>query len=182
MAMANVYTPLDSSRSEIRILHLQPALNIHDAIVLNLRTRFLDESGAGYGALSYTRGESTEGRFVQLDNEPQFPVTDNLYYALRRLRHRRKMVVLWIDALCINQDDIGERSQQVGLMTEIYSKADHVWVWIGESEREMRTDGVTLNAIHLPFIRGIESGPFDNEIHHFTEAMRRTQPHWWDRA
>lgn len=55
-----------------------------------------------------------------------------LYEALRRLRHRDKQRIIWIDALCINQQDIIERNSHVQKMIEIYSKADHCVIWVGE--------------------------------------------------
>ena len=55
----------------------------------------------------------------------------NLENALRRLRWLREPRTLWIDAICINQDDLDERAQQVMLMRKIYSKADRVLVWLG---------------------------------------------------
>jgi Heterokaryon incompatibility protein (HET) len=52
--------------------------------------------------------------------------------ALRRLRLRGEHRTIWIDALCINQEDIIERNSQVRNMSEIYSKADQVLIWVGE--------------------------------------------------
>jgi hypothetical protein len=37
----------------------------------------------------------------------------------------------WYDALCINQDDVLEKNHQVALMSEIYSKASNVAIWLG---------------------------------------------------
>jgi hypothetical protein len=42
-----------------------------------------------------------------------------------------KPIYLWIDALCINQNDIDERSSQVSIMHHIYSQAKATWVWLG---------------------------------------------------
>ncbi|GME64520.1 Ankyrin domain protein [Neofusicoccum parvum] len=39
--------------------------------------------------------------------------------------------LFWIDALCINQDDLEERSAQVKIMPQIYGKAQSVSVWLG---------------------------------------------------
>jgi hypothetical protein len=39
---------------------------------------------------------------------------------------------LWIDAICINQDDVDEKSLQVPLMNKIYASAQYVFAWIGE--------------------------------------------------
>jgi hypothetical protein len=44
---------------------------------------------------------------------------------------------LWIDAICINQSDNEEKSQQVRLMGEIYSKAEVVRVWLGPSTEDV---------------------------------------------
>jgi hypothetical protein len=61
-------------------------------------------------------------------------VTGNLIEALSRLRHAFKDRVLWIDALCINQDGEGaEKPCQVLLMSEIYSCASQVLIWLGET-------------------------------------------------
>jgi hypothetical protein len=40
----------------------------------------------------------------------------------------------WIDAICINQDDVNERSEQVPRMGQFYSSANHVWVWLGRPQ------------------------------------------------
>jgi len=40
--------------------------------------------------------------------------------------------LLWVDALCINQADPDEKTQQVRRMDKIYSKANHVLVWLGD--------------------------------------------------
>ncbi len=62
-----------------------------------------------------------------------FPVTINLKAALRALRQRKKVRVLWVDAVCINQADIPEKNVQVPLMSRLYSGADSVIVWLGAS-------------------------------------------------
>lgn len=42
---------------------------------------------------------------------------------------------LWVDALCINQEDNDERAHQVGLMGQIYSKSKTTLLWLGDVER-----------------------------------------------
>jgi hypothetical protein len=56
--------------------------------------------------------------------------------ALRRLRHRSDPQVLWVDAICINQSDDAERSQQVKVMGAIYKSTRHCKIWLGEVEEE----------------------------------------------
>jgi hypothetical protein len=62
-------------------------------------------------------------------------ITPNLYNALIRLRPvpGSKTRCLWIDAICINQNDVQERAQQVQIMDRIYASARHVIAWLGES-------------------------------------------------
>ncbi len=59
-------------------------------------------------------------------------VGENLELALRYVRLAQRKVVLWVDALCINQDDLEERADQVSLMGEIYRQAECVVAWLGE--------------------------------------------------
>ncbi len=51
--------------------------------------------------------------------------------ALRRLR-MAKWQMIWVDAVCINQDDTEERNLQVLLMKQIYEQALNVWIYLGE--------------------------------------------------
>jgi hypothetical protein len=70
---------------------------------------------------------------MELDGNP-VDIPFNAIRALRDLRdsvHSRK---LWIDAVCINQDDKAERSSQILLMSDIYSIAGSTYVWLGNEE------------------------------------------------
>ncbi|KAG4441714.1 hypothetical protein IFR05_002793 [Cadophora sp. M221] len=59
-------------------------------------------------------------------------IGSELFDALRRVRLPHQQRLLWIDALCIDQQNISERNSQVQNMREIYSRADHVLIWVGE--------------------------------------------------
>jgi hypothetical protein len=37
-----------------------------------------------------------------------------------------------VDALCINQEDKSEKAGQIGLMTQVYGRAEQVYIWLGE--------------------------------------------------
>lgn len=71
------------------------------------------------------------------DQTYEVPVTKNLTGALRQYRAEAtalgRVAVLWANAICINQLDARERSQQVMIMRDIYASADIVCVWLGES-------------------------------------------------
>jgi hypothetical protein len=85
-----------------------------------------------YAALSYTWGGNYRPCKIMI-NGSEMRVTKNAYLALRDLRYREKDRILWIDALCINQDDHKERGQQVQQMGSIYTEAERVLIWLGES-------------------------------------------------
>ena len=126
------YEPLDSSEpTRIRLVSIEPGVDpdeIHCSITvvpLNGQTAF--------EALSYVWGDNLKSKHVYVSGRT-LPVTANLYIALRRFRdpvHARQM---WIDAICIDQDNIPERNQQVQIMTSIYHNAQEVIVWLGEEE------------------------------------------------
>lgn len=87
-------------------------------------------------ALSYEWGCPTRDFEIRCEGK-SMKVTSNLLAALKRLRPQTSGTrLLWIDALCINQEDIDERSAQVKLMTEIYRNARRTLVWIGEAPPE----------------------------------------------
>lgn len=73
-------------------------------------------------------------------------VTPNLAGALVGIRHKTKVKTLWIDAVCIDQGNIHERNQQVGIMNRIYQSARNVLIWIGHEERDT---GLAFKALRL---------------------------------
>lgn len=85
-----------------------------------------------YEALSYTWGTDAHVNPVSV-NGTIVGVTRNLYSALLALREPDKNRVIWVDALCINQADVRERSHQVQQMGDIYRCAHQVIIWIGEA-------------------------------------------------
>ncbi|KAK8074426.1 heterokaryon incompatibility protein [Apiospora hydei] len=126
-----VYEPL-TAPDAFRLLVLEPGAP-EDALCCRIlhttHSRNLD-----YEALSYTWGSPPTGDEPAptcLINEKTVPIRRNLYDALRHLRWRDYERVLWIDALCIDQSNVGERNHQVGRMRDIYSNAETVRVWLG---------------------------------------------------
>ncbi|KAG2418545.1 hypothetical protein HFD88_001646 [Aspergillus terreus] len=61
-------------------------------------------------------------------------VRENLSWALRYLRDEKSPRVLWVDAICIDQDNIAEKSMQVQNMTDIYRSASSVLIWLGQGD------------------------------------------------
>ncbi|KAL2156615.1 hypothetical protein VTH82DRAFT_1360 [Thermothelomyces myriococcoides] len=96
----------------------------------------LSDSGKGthlYETLSYVWGSPEKPHYVSTD-KGDLPITRNLYMALKRLRDHSLDRVIWADAICINQNDVEERSRQVQSMAKIYAKATRVVVWLEEEE------------------------------------------------
>ena len=58
-------------------------------------------------------------------------VKEELVHALRALRRRNRGRLLWVDAICINQENIEEKNHQVEMMADIYGRAECVRVWLG---------------------------------------------------
>jgi hypothetical protein len=126
------YRPL--SRHEIRLLHLHPGER-QTSIHIRLTQARLEDRPT-YEALSYVWGSSTEKTPILCDEVGNvLDVTNNCEAALRTLRTKDTVRTLWVDAICINQDDVEERNQQIQLMPDIYSGADRVVAFLGnESE------------------------------------------------
>ncbi|KAE9379847.1 hypothetical protein N431DRAFT_290151, partial [Stipitochalara longipes BDJ] len=116
---------------EIRLVTIWPAEGLDAALKCTLNTTRLESGCPNYEALSYTWGSNHLRRSIELENTP-FYVTKNLEIALRHLRLPHIPRQLWIDAICINQDDDIERGEQLQLMRKIYTQADQVLIWLGE--------------------------------------------------
>ena len=87
-----------------------------------------------FEALSYTWGSQTNRSTILVtdgQNSGSLLVARNLDEALRYLRFESDDRVLWVDAICINQEDVDERNSQVGKMADIYSSATRVVAWLG---------------------------------------------------
>ncbi|KAF4332064.1 heterokaryon incompatibility (het-6OR allele) [Fusarium beomiforme] len=109
---------------------------------IELTTHSLDEAKAlNYHALSYTWGPPVgDDRYIKWDLSPvlvngeKFYVQPNLFHAL--VRFEGYDWYLWIDAICIDQSNQKEREIQVGIMSEIYSMAARVDIWLGQAGKD----------------------------------------------
>jgi Heterokaryon incompatibility protein (HET) len=127
---------LRSALKEIRLLELLPGCE-NDPVHCRLSTH-LPLSRPQYEALSYCWGHGTEK--ITCDNA-LLGITLNLFYALKRLRTTDQSRILWVDAICINQGDVDERSEQVPLMQDIYRNCEKVLVWLGGEASSGRAVG-----------------------------------------
>ena len=127
-----VYNPL--GHNEIRILTLLPGPRFAQVRCTLSHRKLLPSATCSYEALSYTWGTSEDSDTIWL-NGHRFTIRANLLQILKNLRYMFCTRSLWIDALCINQSDVDERSSQVAIMCNLYRKALAVLAWIGEDEK-----------------------------------------------
>ncbi|KAF5989444.1 heterokaryon incompatibility protein het-6 [Fusarium bulbicola] len=101
-----------------------------------------------YKCLSYTWGEPGGDETDETWSKPsqtiiidgfEMHVRQNLYNALMALRQSGILGPIWIDALCINQNDIEERNSQVSQMAKIYKSSEEVIVWLGNESEYTQT-------------------------------------------
>jgi len=129
------YSPL-LKNSSIRLVELCPG-EPTDVLCLRIHDVLLQDSPI-YEALSYEWGERSGSMPVQCEGGQHLLITPNLKYAFHHLRLWDKTRTLWIDAICINQDDMLERNQQVSMMGRIFREASSVIIAIGKASQDTR--------------------------------------------
>ncbi|KAJ3940350.1 uncharacterized protein N0V96_009344 [Colletotrichum fioriniae] len=128
---------------EIRVLEILPGTGADKLrgrlrhCSLELKASFalaVDGSAAPmvYTALSYTWGPNVFDETIECEGHVK-NITKSLALALRAFRQEHSSVVMWIDQICINQDDNEEKAQQIPLMSRIYQNAMNTVIWLGES-------------------------------------------------
>lgn len=158
------YQALPSKGDHIRLIKIGPG-EFNDRIEVEIKTVEFDRFDTPpYFALSYTWNDPhhdrliIEGKHIPMDDplrleydfrhpvwfgDQRLLISTNLRDALRRLRHATQPQTFWIDALCINQEDLNERASQVLIMQRIYHKAKMVKMWLSEAG-EGYEDGLNL--------------------------------------
>lgn len=159
-----VYEPLDHSKAQTRLVTIPALRNLDESAPLQVSIhtvtiprRYLEtslesaleevnlnyeESGIRkpeFVALSYVWGSPDDPSEVFVDSAPEgankVSITRNLDVALRHMRSKiEQPVVFWIDAICIDQGNLAERSYQVGFMDSIYTIAEGTSIWLGPEE------------------------------------------------
>ena len=146
------YRPLVTD-SRTRIFDLESATEFHAPLVGALREVEIKDAAGTYEALSYVWGSKGKPGAVPLDGkygalspvgEPRgkpgavlldgkyLAITENCTAALQYLRLPSKRRTLWVDSICINQENIAERNKQVQQMGGIFQKAAQTLLWLGK--------------------------------------------------
>lgn len=110
----------------------------------------VDGDPVEYEALSWCWGQEVKDRAIRILEGTKYyrlAVTRDLTLALKYLRHPHEARILWIDALCINQENHEERNHQVQMMSLIYSGAKQACIWLGEDTDDSTTAIGFINEI-----------------------------------
>jgi hypothetical protein len=170
------YLPIPDETT-IRILTLHPGSH-EDILVGELHFVSLDEK-PDYKAISYCWGDPTLCEEIFLDGNPKpLRLTQSIADALRRFRFSSQPIRLWADQICINQEDLKERSQQVELMNTIYKNTERVLVWLGRDEEDIAQEAFdTIKSLKIKFEDKRALAKFTDDqrerLHEFSEEE------WW---
>lgn len=133
---------LKTGSQGIRLLDICPIQGGHSSstahqIVGHLRTVDLRQHPP-FLALSYVWGKNgCTGHEVVLPSQGcTINITENCYEALKHIHKRLGRLTIWVDSICIDQDNFEERQSQISLMQDIYSQADSVYVWLGPGNKD----------------------------------------------
>jgi len=191
------YEPI--SGQQIRLLHIRRGRYGED-LECDLRAKSLTEVKGSYEALSYCWGmdEPSEVIFVnqwQLLGDGQtfsqkraeFPIRPNLLNALRHLRSEYRGVLVWVDAICIDQRDTttanAEKNEQLSMMSDIYSSAKNVCIWFGDSDETSVEALKLVNTITdlqmLDTYLRVTDDATEKQWRHFVRILKETQ--WFSR-
>ena len=143
MDSTGLYQPLDASRSQIRLLDIldgaqddiiKCSMTTVDGAIVDIHPTYRT-----YDALSYEWGDQFPQRLILVEGR-ELMIRETLWNALNQLRDLPRSLKqprrIWIDAICINQQDREERNAQVDMMHSIYVSAWCVRVWLGQEVKD----------------------------------------------
>jgi hypothetical protein len=157
------------SANDIRILKIlpgEPGQEIVCELIVTILMPQSSQPDIQYAALSYCWGpdeacseirirsqqsNTTPDNFFHFswseEGTTKINVKSNLYAALQQFRETEQEVYLWVDALCINQEDKNEKAHQISKMQEIYNNATNVCIWLGPT--------TLISEVALPFVKEV---------------------------
>lgn len=167
---STIYHRLDQSKKEFRLLKLKPGSR-QQIVQCSMHSAFLTgPTLPEYETISYVWGSSNlDGRIYVNGNKLDVPISAER--VLRQMRAESEQRTLWLDAICINQNDTADRNYQVRLMSDIYSKSASGLIWLGEDDGTAGETLHTLEALHN------EAQRETDDFRTFKEAV---WPGWWD--
>lgn len=161
------YTKID--RDQVRLLVVKRgARNDELHVILSTVPRKDLDKSFPYIALSYHWGDGNADKVIMVQTEltslgeqsvgaialllhtqkpKKLSIRPNLHAALKHLRRETQEVTVWVDALCINQNDTEEKSEQISHMPSIYRRAYNVCIWLGTDESSNSVSDIAMKFI-----------------------------------
>jgi hypothetical protein len=129
--MASSFSYYELNDSDIRLLHMT-GYNAFFETTAYLR-HFPLATAPAYKALSYCWGDESPTEAL-VCNEQCLSIRPNLSEAIKQIHNSLQPMWIWIDAICINQNDIDERARVVRRMPQIYRNAVRVVIWLSPED------------------------------------------------
>jgi hypothetical protein len=183
--------PQLNGNNQIRVLSIQRSEKHNDPVRCNFVVTAL-ESPVRYSTLSYAWGPiHADGSHLDdtiICDGHSFPATSHLTSALKRIRQvacgydktqDRWYCLVWADAICINQDDPIERSQQVRMMHRIFASSDQLFIWLGEHVKDVTELNGKLASSQGIEVKGNTSGMKTEEYGPMCRRILRNP--WFER-
>ena len=153
-----MYRILDIPNREIRLIRFaETNVDTPTTWVFEMKHVSLDaDPPPEYTALSYVWGQPDPGKFLVLVNGTTLSITSNLndaMTAISKLDKPQYSTWWWIDAICINQDDLEERASQVKLMRELYSRASRTLAYLDDGAGGSSRGMLWLETLELERVR-----------------------------
>jgi hypothetical protein len=169
------WTPEETERGDLIILNVVTG-QTHPLQTSAPPSEEIPEYQGRYEALSYTWGDAGISEFCQIKDDQDndmgmWGLRPSLASALRYLRCSNQERVFLIDAMCINQEDIEERNEQVKRMTNIYKLAQRVIAWLGEESTNSKNALTALQHVGWQ-LESTMSGKI-------VAVLDATEPHLW---
>lgn len=140
------WRPLDKARQEIRVLDLDPGAG-DTPLKGQLRHVFLGESDKPhYETISYAWDDTALVSSITVDGH-RVSIPASAASALRCMRSRCVVRALWIDCICIDQDDDRKKGHQVGLMANVFQNARRTLAFLGDHDDTTKHAFDSLNVV-----------------------------------
>jgi hypothetical protein len=190
------YQVLDPPGNAIRLLLLLPGEHSDDVRLVITHEKLQEEKRTPYECLSYTWGSEPPEEKLYIyqrsnsDNEKYEPyflyVRSNLLTALKSLRLTHTPRTIWVDAICINQENLTEKGREVARMGSIYKLAAQVLVWLGPEDETTSTAVEIIERLSSGLVLasdrrncGTIPGSEAAVVQHNFEMSALTPRHWW---
>jgi hypothetical protein len=173
------FPALGTEINSFRLLRLLPSNDLSSRIRCELFVADINDLNFNYYACSYVWGPE-EPVFEIIVDDSAFLIRRNLYELLCACRRMCHPLLLWADSICINQNNINEKAQQVAKMGEIFSGAHCVYAYIGpaDSASEFLAGNITKLSAQSPGISNLESSvELSREMVHAINSFN-TREYW----